>query len=400
MDKQQQKQRFIALVPAAGVGSRMGSDTPKQYLPLVGGKTMIECTVEALLRVPGIERVLVAVSLDDEYIRKVLPDSASVTVFFTGGKTRGETVGNTLRAYAEAFPEQNPWVLVHDAARPLVQPGDIEALIDAAQKHENAGDAVGAVLAMPVSDTVKRADEEGMLTEDVSRDRLWRIATPQIFRLEKLLQAVPANPQATDESSAVRAAGDRVAVVSCAPANIKVTTPGDLAFARERFAPRPAVPALRVGIGYDSHRLVEGRPFILGGVEIPHMRGLDGHSDADALLHALTDAVLGAANLGNIGIFFPDNDPAYQGADSAVLLAKAWQAVREKGWGLVNADCVVVAQKPKLNPHVPAMQQRIAQVLGVPPDLISIKPKTNEKLGFEGREEGISTQVVVLLQRG
>lgn len=400
MDKQQQKQRIIALVPAAGVGSRMGSDTPKQYLPLAGGKTMIECTVEALLRVPGIERVLVAVSPDDEYIRKVLPDFASVTVFFTGGKTRGETVGNTLRAYAEAFPKQNPWVLVHDAARPLVQPGDIEALIDAAQKHEKGGDAAGAVLAMPVSDTVKRADEEGMLTEDVSRDRLWRIATPQIFRLEKLLQAVPANPQATDESSAVRAAGDRVAVVSCAPANIKVTTPGDLAFARERFAPRPAVPALRVGIGYDSHRLVEGRPFILGGVEIPHARGLDGHSDADALLHALTDAVLGAANLGNIGIFFPDNDPAYQGADSAVLLAKAWQAVREKGWGLVNADCVVVAQKPKLNPHVPAMQQRIAQVLGVPPDLISIKPKTNEKLGFEGREEGISTQVVVLLQRG
>lgn len=155
---------------------------------------------------------------------------------------------------------------------------------------------------------------------------------------------------------------------------------------------------MRIGIGYDSHRLVEGRKFILGGIEIEHTLGLDGHSDADALLHAITDAILGAARLGNIGTFFPDTDPKYKGADSAVLLKTAYEAVREAGWSVVNIDAVVVAQKPKLNPHVAAMQMRIEEILELDEGSVSIKPKTNEKLGFEGREEGVSTQAVVLLQ--
>ena len=159
------------------------------------------------------------------------------------------------------------------------------------------------------------------------------------------------------------------------------------------------IPNIRTGFGYDSHRLVEGRKLIIGGVEIPHTLGLLGHSDADVLLHAVTDAVLGAAALGNIGIFFPDNDPKYKGADSRMLLAEAWKTVREKGWTLVNLDAVLVAEKPKLNPHLPAMRASVAKILGVDVDQISIKPKTNEKLGFEGREEGVSAMVTVLLAK-
>ena len=155
---------------------------------------------------------------------------------------------------------------------------------------------------------------------------------------------------------------------------------------------------LRIGLGYDSHRLVEGRPFILGGVTIPHTLGLAGHSDADALLHAITDAILGAANCGNIGILFPDNDPAFKGADSAVLLKEAWKRVRETGnWTISNIDSVVVAQKPKLNPHVEAMRMRIAGILGIEASQVSVKPKTNEKLGYEGREEGVTVHATVLL---
>ena len=156
---------------------------------------------------------------------------------------------------------------------------------------------------------------------------------------------------------------------------------------------------MRIGHGYDVHRLTPGRRLILGGVEIPFERGLLGHSDADVLLHAVTDAVLGAAALGNIGLFFPDNDPKYKGADSRMLLAEAWKTVRKKGWALVNLDAVLVAEKPKLNPHLPAMRASVAKILGVDVDQISIKPKTNEKLGFEGREEGVSAMVTVLLAK-
>ena len=159
------------------------------------------------------------------------------------------------------------------------------------------------------------------------------------------------------------------------------------------------LPEIRTGLGYDSHRLVEGRKLIIGGVEIPHTLGLAGHSDADVLLHAVTDAVLGAAALGNIGIFFPDNDPAYKNADSRKLLAKAWEAVKAAGWQLVNLDAVLIAEKPKLNPHLPAMRASIASLLNAEIDRVSVKPKTNEKLGFEGREEGISAMVTVLLAR-
>ena len=382
--------RVFAVIPAAGCGSRMQADRPKQYLP-INGRTMLEVTVSALLDVPEIDGMFVGVSPEDD-TAETLPMAAAVLK--TGGATRAETVYQTLEALSDTIAEDD-LVLVHDAARPLVSAADVSKLIAETVRFREEVIAAGAVLAVPVWDTVKRVDKEGVLVEDVERDGLMRIATPQCFAYGELKAALARSLTATDESSAMRAAGFSVAAVESSAHNIKLTRPQDLDFAQLVL---DKTMKTRIGIGYDSHRLVEGRKFILGGVEIEHTLGLAGHSDADALLHAITDALLGAARLGNIGTFFPDTDPAYKGADSAVLLKTAYEAVREAGWTVVNIDTVVVAQKPKLNPYVPAMQRRIEEILDLEEGTVSVKPKTNEKLGFEGREEGISTQAVVLLQ--
>lgn len=382
--------RIFAVIPAAGCGSRMQADRPKQYLP-INGRTILEVTVSALLDVPEIDGLFVGVSPEDD-TAETLPMAAAVLK--TGGATRAETVYQTLEALSDTIAEDD-LVLVHDAARPLVSAADVSKLIAETVRFREEVIAAGAVLAVPVWDTVKRVDKEGVLVEDVERDGLMRIATPQCFAYGELKAALARSLTATDESSAMRAAGFSVAAVESSAHNIKLTRPQDIDFAQLVLNKTMKT---RIGIGYDSHRLVEGRKFILGGVEIEHTLGLAGHSDADALLHAITDALLGAARLGNIGTFFPDTDPAYKGADSAVLLKTAYEAVREAGWTVVNIDTVVVAQKPKLNPYVPAMQRRIEEILDLEEGTVSVKPKTNEKLGFEGREEGISTQAVVLLQ--
>lgn len=391
---------IVAILPAAGVGSRMLADRPKQYLAVgPAGESMLEVTVASLARVAQIERILVAVSPEDPFIG-ALHFPARVSVLPTGGATRAETVNNTLAALKSGYPADT-LVLVHDAARPLVAKEDVERLIEATLSMTADHPSGGCVLAMPVSDTVKRTNAEGELIEDIDRTRLVRVATPQCFRLDALTSALAGRPNVTDESSAVRAAGGRVRSIPSSPMNFKVTVPQDRTLARLLLTASELGEKrmqLRIGLGYDSHRLVEGRPFILGGVTIPHTLGLAGHSDADALLHAITDAILGAANCGNIGILFPDNDPAFKGADSAVLLKEAWMRVRETGnWTISNIDSVVVAQKPKLNPHVDAMRARIAEILGIEASQVSVKPKTNEKLGYEGREEGVTVHATVLL---
>ena len=394
-------QHIVALIPAAGVGERMKADCPKQYLPIAGEvtPTVLETCVASLNKVSCLTRLIVAVSSKDGYVDTLnLPHAE---VFRTGGATRAETVRNTLQALAGDSLEST-LVLVHDAARPLVDPKDVEALIDAAAHEAETAPENGAVLGIPVADTVKRVNGEGIITEDLSREGLVRIATPQAFRGDVLLKALTEHTDVTDESSAIRAAGGRVTVVPASPTVLKLTRPADRDLAAAIYRHHKdniVIPNIRTGFGYDSHRLVEGRKLIIGGVEIPHTLGLMGHSDADVLLHAVTDAVLGAAAIGNIGLFVPDNDPKYKGADSRMLLAEAWKAVQEKGWVLVNLDAVLVAEKPKLNPHLPAMRASVAKILGVDVDQISIKPKTNEKLGFEGREEGVSAMVTVLLAK-
>lgn len=384
--------RVFVVLPAAGCGSRMQSDRPKQYLPLGdSGQTVLQTTVLALLDVPEIDGIYVAVSPEDPYVDSLAIPAA---VMQTGGNTRAKTVFQTLEALSDTIADDD-LVLVHDAARPFVQPQDVSNLIARTGEVLQDKTAAGLVLAVPVWDTVKRVDESGLLVEDIDRSSLMRIATPQCFPYGQLKAALADNSDATDESSAMRSAGYAVGVVESSSRNIKLTRPQDIEDAKI-YMENPM--KIRVGIGYDSHRLVEGRKFILGGIEIEHALGLDGHSDADALLHAITDAILGAARLGNIGTFFPDTDPKYKGADSAILLKDAYEAVRETGWRVVNIDAVVVAQKPKLNPYVAAMQARIEEIVELEEGSVSIKPKTNEKLGFEGREEGVSTQAVVLLQ--
>ncbi len=395
-------QHILALIPAAGVGARMKANCPKQYLPIngEGTTTVLETCVKSLSQVKAFTKIVVGVSPEDAYVADLNPRSAEV--FRTGGVTRAETVRQTLEALGEDYLKE-ALVLVHDAARPLVDAQDVEHLIEVAAKAAEANPLSGAVLAVPVADTVKRVNDEGVITEDLSREGLVRIATPQAFRGDVLLKALKAHADVTDESSAIRAAGGTVIAVPASPAVLKLTRPADrdlaAALYEHRQKEKAMLPEIRTGLGYDSHRLVEGRKLIIGGVEIPHTLGLAGHSDADVLLHAVTDAVLGAAALGNIGIFFPDNDPAYKNADSRKLLAKAWVAVKAAGWQLVNLDAVLIAEKPKLNPHLPAMRASIASLLNTEIDRVSVKPKTNEKLGFEGREEGISAMVTVLLAR-
>lgn len=385
--------RVYVVLPAAGSGSRMGADRPKQYLELAAsGRTVLETTVEVLAEVPGVDGIFVAVSPADETARTL---SMPAQVLKTGGASRAQTVYQTLEALSETVADED-LMLVHDAARPLVDPADVSRLIDESCRVIEEGTAAGAVLTIPVWDTVKRVDGEGYFSQDIDRTGLVRVATPQCFAYGLLKKALADNLSATDESSAVRNAGGRVLAVESSARNIKLTRPQDIEDANRLLRSDMQI---RIGIGYDSHRLVENRRFILGGIEIPHTLGLAGHSDADALLHAITDAILGAARLGNIGTFFPDTDPRFKDADSAVLLRTAFEAVKKAGWRVGNVDAVVVAQKPKLNPHVSAMQRRIEELLELEDGAVSVKPKTNEKLGFEGREEGVSTQAVVLLER-
>lgn len=385
--------RIAALVCAAGVGARMGLNMPKQYMR-IAGEPMLLLTVRALAAITRVESVHVVVSPTDQYIDDVVKHFPTKAVLHrAGGAERAETVRNGLSA---AGFEPDDWVLVHDAARPCVKGAEIDHLLD-----EVLGDssAAGGILAVPMADTVKRADERRRILETVPRKNLWRAATPQLFRAGTLFEALSGDLNGiTDEASAVERLGLPVKVVAGRATNIKVTNPGDERVAELILGGAAMVP-LRVGQGYDSHRLVEGRPLMLGGVEIPFEKGLDGHSDADVLLHAVTDAVLGAAALGDIGQHFPPSDPKWKGADSAKLLEAVVRLARERGWSVVNVDATIVAERPKIGPHMPAIRASIAKILGVPLDAVNVKAKTNEKMDDVGREAGMMAHAVALLAR-
>ncbi|WP_443743898.1 2-C-methyl-D-erythritol 2,4-cyclodiphosphate synthase [Sutterella sp.] len=391
---------IYALIPAAGVGRRMGADRPKQYMT-VAGEPMLAQTVRALERVSRIERIFVVVSAADAWIDEVAKTfSPRVKVLRAGGAERADSVLGGLTA---AQLPGDAWVLVHDAARPCVRPSEVNHLIDEVLGDAH-GDLAGGILAVPMADTVKRADPQRMILETVPRADLWRAATPQLFRVGTLLRALTAGlAGVTDEASAVERLGLPVKVVSCRSANLKVTEPGDEKLAElilgEKNMQAPQIPQIRVGQGYDSHRLVEGRRLILGGVEIPFEKGLDGHSDADVLLHALTDAVLGAAALGDIGQHFPPSDPQWKGADSRKLLRAVVELARRAGWTIVNVDATLVAERPKIGPHMKAIRESVAQTLGVAVEQVSVKAKTNERMDAVGHEEGMMAQAVALLVR-
>ena len=385
--------RHFAVVPAAGTGTRLAADRPKQYLEL-GGGTVLERTVAALGACDWIDAVLVVVSPGDT-VAAGLPGLAGprVAVAPVGGDTRRLSVIGGLRALAERFgASAHDWVWVHDAARPGIDADALRRLRDALRVEPT-----GALLALPVADTVKRG-ADGRAVSTVPRDGLWTAQTPQVFGHAMLLDALERHADATDEASAVEASGRMPGLVPGAQRNFKVTTLDDLQAMREALGGGAGGgPAFRIGQGWDVHALVPGRALVIGGVVIPSARGLLGHSDADVLLHAITDALLGAAALGDIGRHFPDTDARFAGADSRALLREAVLRVRAAGWAPGNLDCTIVAQAPRMAPHVPAMVEAIASDLGVPAARVNVKAKTSERLGFAGRGEGIEAHATVLL---
>ena len=385
--------KVVGLVCAAGVGSRMGLGSPKQYMKF-GSEAMLVHTVRALRAVERMGEIVVVVSPTDPYIDDVarhFPEN--VRVLRCGGRERAESVVNGL---LNAGFDRDAWVLVHDAARPCLKPSEAARLIDEVLAD---GGVSGGILAVPVADTIKRADKSRMILETVPRSDLWRAATPQMFRVHDLVEALSGDLTGiTDEASAMERLGRPVRIVPGRTTNIKVTEPADGVLASLILGDGAVVP-FRVGQGYDSHRLVEGRPLILGGVQIPFELGLDGHSDADVLLHAVTDAVLGAAALGDIGQHFPPSDPKWKGADSRVLLRAVVALARQKGWTVVNCDATIVAERPKIGPHMPAIRASLAETLGVSEEVVNVKAKTDERMDAVGRMEGMMAQAVVLMSR-
>jgi 2-C-methyl-D-erythritol 4-phosphate cytidylyltransferase/2-C-methyl-D-erythritol 2,4-cyclodiphosphate synthase len=384
-----------AIIAAGGRGLRMGRALPKQYLT-VGGQTILERSLAAFDRHQQVQELIVVIPPEAlnsaEFVK---PATSKPVRFVAGGARRQDSVANGV----DALSAEAQVVLVHDAARPMVSAELISRTIAAAA---SAGAAIAAV---PVHDTVKQVTMEGgvgFIEKTLPRETLFLAQTPQGFRRDVLDAVVALGREAadaTDEASLAERAGYRVQVVPGDFDNLKITTEADLARAEGIVGQvnDNKVPGMRIGLGYDLHVLVEGRPLILGGVLIPYERGLMGHSDADAVSHAVTDAVLGAANIGDIGKLFPDSDQAWKDANSLRLLADAWTRVQAAGFTLGNLDIVVIAQQPKIGPHADAIRESLARVLGVTPAQISIKGKTNERVDAVGRGEAIAVHAVALL---
>ncbi len=379
-----------AIIAAGGAGARFGADRPKQLLHLAG-HPILSRSVGAFLTCAAVHDIVVALPPDlagepPPYLRS---DAKPVEVV-AGGARRQDSVANAFARVAD----RAAIVVIHDAARPLVSDDLIRRTVDAAARFG------AAIAAVPARDTVKLSDVDGMITGTLPRQAIYLAQTPQAFRVDVLRAALArstADADATDEAMLAEQAGHRVRLVDGDPRNLKITTPDDLAMAEAILG--GGVPSLRIGNGYDLHRLVAGRPLILGGVTIPFDRGLQGHSDADAVCHAVTDAVLGAAGAGDIGRHFPDTDPAWKDANSVELLRRAAAVVRAAGYAIVNVDAVVIAQKPTLAPHADAMARNVAAALGVPADRVSIKGKTNEGVDSMGAGESIAVHAVALVSR-
>jgi len=370
--------RIAALLVAAGSGTRFGSDVPKQFLPLAG--------------IPVIQRAARALIDDVDLLLPVGPSALIGSALaglphlpvVPGGAERQDSVRAGLEALVSSAPDV---VLVHDAARPVIPPGTIGALL--AALHE----AGGAIPAVAVADTLKRSDGQTIL-ETVPRAGLYRAQTPQAFHFPLLLRLhrAAAGRAATDDAALLEAAGHSVRLVAGSEANVKVTVKEDLmrleAAMRSTLTPR-------VGTEFDVHRLEAGRKLILCGVEVPHERGLSGHSDADVGIHTLCDAIYGALAEGDIGRHFPPSEATWKDADSARFLAHAAGRIQARGGYLANADVTLICERPKITPHAPAMMARLAEILGVDASRISVKATTTEQLGFPGRGEGIAAQAVV-----
>jgi 2-C-methyl-D-erythritol 4-phosphate cytidylyltransferase/2-C-methyl-D-erythritol 2,4-cyclodiphosphate synthase len=371
-----------ALIVAAGRGERAGGDVPKQFR-LIGGKPMLRWAVESLIRHPAVQSTRIVIAEGQQDSAKQALQGLDIGELITGGAERADSVRAGLAAIeADA-------VLVHDAARPFCPPPVVDRLLASLEFFE------GAAPVLPVGDTLARIADT--LGDPVDRAGLGRVQTPQAFRLGALRSAYDLwnGPSPTDETTVLRAAGMKVAAVTGDPALEKITLPSDFNRAEQWLAGRLTP---RTGMGFDVHAFSGNGPIMLGGLEVPHDRGLAGHSDADVILHAITDALLGAAGLGDIGEHFPPSDPQWKGADSSLFLAHAAALVRDKGGLIDHIDCTIIAEAPKVGPYRQTMRSRIAEILGLSVDQVSVKATTTEGLGFTGRREGIAAQAIASIR--
>jgi 2-C-methyl-D-erythritol 4-phosphate cytidylyltransferase/2-C-methyl-D-erythritol 2,4-cyclodiphosphate synthase len=380
------------IIVAAGRGERMGAPVPKA-LVAIAGRSLLRRSVAVFDDHPAVEALVVVLPSDLVALGHTLVgDTRRPCRFVAGGERRQDSV----RSGFAALTGEIDVVLVHDAARPMANAAIIDRVL------EGVAEGGAALPGVPSRDTVKRVDPAtALVRETIPRDEVWLAQTPQGFRRDVLAAAIALGVEdlhATDEAMLAERAGYSVRVVQGDAANIKITTPDDLRIAEVLTAPSKPARTGRAGIGYDLHRLVEGRPLVLGGVTIPFERGLQGHSDADAVCHAVIDAVLGAAGAGNIGQRFPDTDPAWKGVSSIALLERAAAIVREHGFEVGNVDATVIAERPKLGPYIEMMRTNVARSLGIHADRVSIKGKTNEGVGEIGRGEAIAVHAIALVR--
>jgi 2-C-methyl-D-erythritol 4-phosphate cytidylyltransferase/2-C-methyl-D-erythritol 2,4-cyclodiphosphate synthase len=373
-----------ALIVAAGKGERLGGAVPKQYR-LLGGKPVLRWAVESLISHPAVRAARVVIGDGQEALAKASLEGLDVGALVAGGPARADSVRAGLSAI------DGDAVLVHDAARPFCPAAVIDRLLASLEFYE------GSAPVLPVGDTLARVGDT--LEAPVDRTGLVRVQTPQAFRLDDLKAAYErwSGSAPTDETTVVRAAGMKVAAVAGDPALEKLTQPADFERA-EQWLTGAVSP--RTGMGFDVHAFAGEGPIMLGGVEVPHSRGLAGHSDADVVLHAITDALLGAAGLGDIGEHFPPSDPRWKGAESSLFLTHALDLLRARGAIIDHVDCTIIAEAPKIGPHREAMRRRIAEIAGLRTDQVSIKATTTEGLGFTGRREGIAAQAVASIRLG
>ena len=369
-----------ALILCGGSGTRMGTEENKTLLQVGGVPAVVRCFRAFKSAVKGI--VLVTRAGDKESFLDTLASyGCTPLAVVTGGDDRQASALNGLMA----LPTDADIALIHDGARPFVTEKIIRRVIESVEKY---GSGVAAV---PARDTIKRADAEGNVLETLDRSMLWQMQTPQGFFVTDLLAAhAAAEARYTDDAALMEAAGHSVRLVLGSPDNIKLTSPEDIRMVNGIMTPR-------VGTGFDAHRLVEGRDLWLGGVKVPYEKGLLGHSDADVALHALMDALLGAAAMGDIGKLFPDKNPEYKDISSVLLLKEVGKRLKDAGFTIGNVDVTIVCQAPRLSDYIPAMREVISYTLGIPQGQVSVKATTTEHMGYEGSGEGISAQAAALL---
>ncbi len=375
---------FHAIIVAGGSGSRSGGK--KQWMPL-SGKPVLDWSVEAFAEA-GAGHIVVVVPEDD--LDRARARYSTMARIVTGGTDRAGSVSNGLDALT-TMAALDDIVMIHDAARPLLNKIHINSLLD------NLATSRAAILALPMADSLKRG-RDGVIVDAPSRDNLWRAQTPQAFRIGDIAEAYStwaADDQApTDEATVAAAAGIDVALVEGDMRLHKLTFAADFSYLEAFIQQDKPLTQIRIGQGFDAHRWGDGHSVWLCGVEIVHDKTLIGHSDADAGLHALTDALLGAVGLGDIGDHFPPTDPQWKGASSDLFLKHAVDLITERGGAIVNVDVTLICERPKIKPHREAMRARLADILGIAIDRISVKATTTEKMGFTGREEGLAAQAV------